>query len=299
MRHGLAAVGLAMTVVITAVAATALAQTDRPLPDQETFLKTARERLAGNAFLQRRYTYTERRTELKLNPFGQMGTGVVEVFQVFPSADEDMTYKRLVERDGRSIPPDEIAKQDREYSVRYTDWQRGLEREGTSAREARKKRDAATRRKEEAQAREVLALFDFTVERRDVLWGEPAIVVRFTPRPDGQASSREARVARAFSGWVWIHETEFEVMQLEGTSAEDVAFGFGMIARLNEGARVRVTRKRTLGVWLPDETRFTGDGRALLVRKVALQYVRQYSDYQPFDPTGPPPIAGLAASGKP
>lgn len=298
MRYRVTAVGLVIAAAVIVIVAPLRAQDERPLPEASAFLAKARARLASNALLQRRYRYTERRTELKLNPFGAMGTGVVDVFQVFPAADEDMTYRRLVERDGRAIPAAEVAKQDREYAERYRDWQRGLAREGTSAREARQKRDEAMRAKEAAQAKEVLALFDFSLVRRDTLRGEPAIIVRFAPRPGGRASTREARVAKVFSGQVWIHETEFEVMQLEGTSGEDVSFGLGVIARLNEGARVRVTRDRRLGVWLPDETRFTGSGRALLVRKVALEYIRQYSDYQPFDPTGPPPIPGLGGSGR-
>jgi hypothetical protein len=295
MRYGLCAVGLAVTAIVTSLSA----QGEQPLPPAEEFLAKAREHLASNALLQRRYRYKERQTDLKLNPFGQMGTGPIEVFQVFPAAEDDMTYRRLIERDGQPVPARELAKQDREYADRYKDWQQELAAEGTTARDARVKRDAAMRRKEQAQAKELIGLFDFSLVRREVLRGEPAIVVRFTPRPGGRASSREARVAHAFAGEAWIHETEYEVMQLEGTSRESVAFGFGVIARLNEGAKVRISRKRTLGVWLPDETRFTGGGRALLVRRVDLEYVRQYFDYEPFDPTAPPPIPGLGGSGRP
>lgn len=293
MRYGLCAVGLAMTVV------SASAQSERPLPPAEEFLAKARAHLASNALLQRRYRYKERRTDLKLNPFGQMGTGPIEVFQVYPAAADEMTYRRLVQRDGQPVPAQELAKQDRAYAEKYKDWQQELAAEGKTEREARVQRDAAMRRKEQAQANELLGLFDFSLVRREMLHGEPAIVVRFTPRPGGRASSREARVAYAFSGEAWVHETEYEVMQLEGTSRESVAFGFGVIARLNEGAKVHITRKRTLGVWLPDETRFSGGGRALLVRKVNLAYVRQYFDYEPSDPTAPPPIPGLGASGRP
>lgn len=295
MRYGLCAVGLAMAAAVTALPA----QTERPLPPADEFLAKARAHLASNALLQRRYRYKERQTDLRLNPFGRVGTGPIEVFQVFPAADDEMTYRRLVERDGHPIPAPELAKQDRDYTERYKRWQRDLAAEGISARDARVQRDAVMRRKEQAQARELLGLFDFALVRRETLRGEPAIVVRFTPRAGARASSREARVARVFAGEAWIHETEYEVMQLEGTSSQGVAFGFGVIARLNEGATVRITRKRTLGVWLPDETRFTGSGRALLVRKVRLEYVRQYFDYEPFDPTAPPPIPGVGGSGRP
>lgn len=274
------------------------AQSEQPLPDPEKFFASARERLASNALLWRRYRFKERRTELKLNPFGSMGTGPVKVFQVFPSVDEEMTYRRLIERDGQPVPAAEIAEQDREYRARYRDWQQELEREGAKDREARVRREAVTRKQEEAKAREVLNLFRFTIIRREVLNGEPVVVVHFEPKPGARPSSREARVAGVFSGDAWVHETEFEVIQVVGKSESDVSFGWGMIARLNEGATVRMTRSRAHGAWLPAETKFSGSGRALVVRKVTLDYVGQYFDYAPSDPTEPPPIPGLGVSGK-
>jgi hypothetical protein len=275
------------------------AQSERPLPDPEAFFAAARERLASNALLWRRYKFTERRTELKLNPFGAMGTGAVEVFQVFPSVEQEMTYRRLIERDGQPVPAAEVAEQDREYAERYRDWQQALEREGAKDREARRRREAVTRQREEAKAKEVLNFFTFTLVRRETLNGEPTVVVHFEPKPGaGQPSSREARVAAVFSGDAWVHETEFEVIQVIATSKAPVSFGWGMIARLNEGAKVRMMRTRSHGVWLPAETRFSGSGRALVVRKVTLDYVSQYFDYAPSDPTVPPPIRGLVASEK-
>ena len=224
MRYGIVAVGLVNAIALTSLAAHTQ---ERPLPAADAFFAAARERLASNALLQRRYKFKERRTELKLNPFGQMGTGVVEVFQVFPAVEEEMTYRRLIERDGRAIPADELAKQDREYRARYAAWQREIAGEGADDREARVNREEKTRRKEQAQAKELLNLFDFTIVRRDELEGEPTIVVRFAPKPNGRPSSREGRVASAFSGEAWIHEHEFEVMKVEGTSSTAVAFGWG------------------------------------------------------------------------
>ncbi len=271
------------------------AQGERPLPDSDAFFTAVRERLASNALLWRRYRFKERRTELKLNPFGTMGTGPVEVFQVFPSVEQEMTYRRLIERDGQPVPPTEIGEQDREYMTRYRDWQKGLEREGARDREARQRREAVTRAREEAKAKEVLNFFTFSLVRRDILNGEPTVVVHFAPKPGVSPSSREARVAAVFEGDAWVHESEFEVIQVVATSQSPVSFGWGMIARLNEGANVRMTRTRAHGVWLPSETKFSGSGRALLVRRVTLDYVSQYFDYAPSDPTVPPPIAGLGA----
>jgi hypothetical protein len=70
-----------------------------------------------------------------------------------------------------------------------------------------------------------------------------------------------------------------------------------MIAKLHEGAKATLTRTEVQGVWLPSETHFKGTGRAMMFRRVTIDYLREYFDYRPFDPAAPPPIPGLASSG--
>lgn len=279
-----------------ALAAASLhAQAGAPLPDPETFFARARERLSGNEALQNRFAFKERRTDLKLNPFGRIGSGPVLVFEVYPSVDPAMTYRRLVERDGKPVPGEEVAVQDEAYKEKYEQWRESLLRENADERQARAKKRAEVEARLRAQAREVLDLFTFTIDRRETWRGEPAIVVRFAAKPDARPRSREARVAVVFSGEAWVHETEYEVMHLKAETIDDVNFGFGMVARLHEGAHTMLSRNRVGSTWLPTSTKFTGTGRALLFRRVTINYAREYFDYRPYDPNDPPPIAGLHA----
>jgi hypothetical protein len=121
---------------IAAAIAPVPAQMNAPLPDRDAFLAQARKRLAGNAVLQSRYTYRERKTDVGMNPFGRIGTGPLETFEVYPLLD-NMTYRRLVERDGVKVSPAALAAEDRQFLARYEEWQRTLAREGQSAREIR------------------------------------------------------------------------------------------------------------------------------------------------------------------
>src|SRR5262245_46296319 len=98
-----------------------------PLPDERPFLTEARKRLASNDLVQSQYSFRERTTELKLNPLGRMmGTGPANVYEVYPHPEEEMTYRRLVERGGRHVPSNELAEQDREYREKLAAWQRRL-----------------------------------------------------------------------------------------------------------------------------------------------------------------------------
>lgn len=254
-----------------------------PLPDRESFLAEARKRLASNELLQSRYSFRERVTEVRFNPFGSIGTGPIEIYEVYPVVAGQLTYRRLIERDGAPTPRAELLLADRQFLARYYQWQRDIAREGQDERQARLKREAAEREKDRARAAEAVGLFDFTLERRDTLEGQPVILVRFKPKPNVQPRTREGRVAASFAGTAWVHEHEHEVMRVEADAVDDTVFGYGVIARLHKGAKALFIRRKVGDVWLPIETRVTGTGRAMVFRKVNINYLREYSDYHPFD----------------
>jgi hypothetical protein len=274
------------------------AQPAAPLPDRDTFFAEARKRLASNDLLQSRYAYRQRVTDVRMNPFGEIGTGPVEVYDVYPVAGDDFTYKRLIERGGRRLSAAELSAQDRQFMARYEEWRRDLSREGKSERDARRRREEIDRQKDRARAEEAIDLFDFSLVRRDQLNGQPVVVVAFKPKANARARSREGRVASSFAGYAWVHEHEYEAMRVEAEAITDTTFGFGIIARLHKGAKAVFTRGRFGDVWLPVETRVTGSGRAMLFRKVAIDYLRQYSDYRLFDPAELPALFGAATSSK-
>ncbi len=270
--------------VLLVLSAGLAAQSSAPLPDQEHFFAEARRRLASNDLIQSRYSFRERTTELRLNPFGRtMGTGPVNVYEYYPHPNEALSYRRLVERGGRALTRAELQKQDDEYREKLASWQRQVAREGATARLARLREAEEAKRRDQALADEALSMFDFRIAGRDTWEGEPAIIVTFRPKPDASARSREGRLARVFAGRAWIHEFEFELMRVEATATDDVSFWGGMVGRLYKGLGATFTRRRIDGAWLPVETRFKGTGRALLLRKLDIDFARDYYDYRPFD----------------
>ena len=94
--------------------------------------------------------------------------------------------------------------------------------------------------RDRARASEAMGLFDFALERRDTLEGQPVIVVSFKPKPNAQPRSREGRIAASFVGFAWVHEHEYQVMRVEAEAITDTSFGFGVIAKLHRGAKALV-----------------------------------------------------------
>ena len=175
-----------------------------------------------------------------------------------------------------------MAEQDREYRDRLASWQRRLAREGTSARALRLRKAADAKAKDEAFAREAVDMFDFRIVGRDTWQGQPAIVVTFTPRTNVSPRSREGRVARAFSGRAWIHEFDYEVMNVEAKAVDDVIFGWDdreALSRIDRAVFPSAVRRRVAA----HRIAIRGDGQGADGAKGRHQVRADYYDYRPFD----------------
>jgi hypothetical protein len=224
------------------------------LPDESTFLDEVRRNLSRSQQEQYRYAYKERRTELHMNPFGRLGTGATRVYDVVPSADGTIITRRLIERDGKAVDgkPEQRERGERRNRPQS---QRGFD--------------------------DVVETLQFTVQRREIVDRRPFIVISFAARPDARPRTREGKMARVFTGEVWVDEAAREVERIEATAIDNLSVGFGMIARLSEGTTVSVHRRPVIdGLWLPTSLRFVGEGRAMVFRKLQLDYAIDWFDYR-------------------
>jgi hypothetical protein len=224
----------------------------RPLPEAEPFFAAARDNLARAGQVQDRYAYKERRTELHMNPFGRIGTGGVRVQEVTPGSEPGVFFRRLLERDGMPV---------------------------ADARPERFER----RRRPQARSsiEDTVAVLRFEVARRERVGGRDQIVVTFEPKEGAKPQTREGRLARVLKGTIWIDEEALEVVRAEATAMDDVSYGLGVVARLRKGAVMSLTRERVADrVWLPTSVRFSGEGRAMLFRKLNVNHVIEWYDYQ-------------------
>lgn len=261
---------------LCAVASCAVLAQEPALPDTESFLAAARENLSRADRVDHLYAFKERRTDIHTNPFGRIGTGGTRVFEVYPSPTRSLTYRRLIERNGAAVPPQELAQQDREYRARVTEQ---LKVPPSAA--DRTAREQGARQRSETRIDDIVRTLDFKVQGRTTLDSTRAILVTFSGKPQARPSTREGRIAQKFSGKVWIHETAAEVMRVEATATDDISFGFGLVARLGEGTSALLIRRPVQGgVWMPTELRLNGQGRAAIFRRLVIDFVVQWFDYK-------------------
>jgi hypothetical protein len=223
-----------------------------PLPNPGPFLDAVRVNLAGSQDDQKLFAYKERRTDLSFNPFGRLGTRGERVTEVTPVSGGTAVMWRVIERDGKPVTDSVPVRREIRMSSR-----------GRTVVD------------------DVAASLDVSVNRRGRLDGREAIVAVFKPRRDAKPRTREGRIAHNFSGEIWIDEQAREVARIEATAIDDVVYGYGMLARLNKGATVTLRRERVDGnLWLPVSVRFNGEGRALLFRKLAINFAVDWFDYR-------------------
>ncbi len=231
--------------------ATTTAQ-ERPLPDREAFFETTRANLERAQARQTAYAYKERRRTLHTNPFGRIGSGAGnEVFEVTPVPGGGVT-RRLVERDGMAVSDAPL--------------------------ERSRPRQRATRRSAVADA---AAALDLALDHRERLGGRDVIVVTFAPKASARPETREGRLARRFKGRIYIDEADAVVVRVEATAIDDITYGLGFVARLNEGTTVTLVQERVDGdLWLPTSIHFVGEGRAMLFRKLRIDHLIEWFAYR-------------------
>ena len=243
-----------------------------PLPESRAFLAEVRERLHTDDFLLDQYTFTEKRTERQMDGNGKVKKVTSSAYEVYPSAEPGHTYRKLVERDGKPLPLDELAKEDRKQQAKEA-------RAAARSAEAQAER----RRKETEAIDEIFRLYDIQVVGRETLEGRNAILVTFASRPGVETTTKPGKIVKKFSGRAWIDETDRQLVRVEANLTDDLSFGFGILAKLKKGARAELQRRKVNDeIWLPAEARFVGHARVFLVKSLHIDALSEYSDYKKF-----------------
>jgi hypothetical protein len=262
-------------IVIACALAVATDAQPQDLPPRDSFLREAREALARSQRVWHLYSYKERRTDLHLNPFGRMGSGGTRVTEVRPSADPRLTYRLVIERDGKAVPQAELVRQDAEHRARVA----RIAREDASRADRAAQDDMLARRRAEMVVADVVDTLQFDLVRRESRKGRQAVVVSFAPRPNARPTTRQGKVARVFKGEVWIDEASREVIDVLAVAIGDVTFG-GFVGKIYEGTQATIERREIEpGVWMPSRLTLNGDVRALF-RKARLDHVVEWFDYR-------------------
>lgn len=261
-------------------------ETAKPLPDLNSFLQEIKGNLRSDRLLLSQYTYTLKQTVHELDKQGNVKNTFVNVYEVYPSLEEGLTYTRLISKNGKPLTEKELQKEDNSYDKKLREHEGKLQREGTDEKARRQAKEAEERRKEEAVKNELFQLYDVSMIGREDLDGHSAIQLAFRPRPGYKPKSKEAGILMKVAGKAWFGEDDHELIRLRFELIDTFSLGLGVVIRLNKGVTAAFDRRRINDeIWLPSEMRFAGTARILLLKVVRMNMISEYSDYKKFTVT--------------
>jgi len=276
---------LAGFLILCAVAPGRAAGADdpRPLPDTRAFLEEVRQNLRSDRLLLEQYTFTEKRTERRLDGKGAVKKSSVETFEVYPSAEPGKMYRRLIARDGVPLPAAELAEEDRKQAERAEKSERKLADEDAAARAKRLAKEQDDLREEKDVIDELFRMDDLVMEGRELVDGRSTIVIAFSPRPGYKPVTKGGKVLQKLAGRAWLDEEDKQLARIEAHLLENLGVGPAGVARLQKGASSYFYRRKVNDeIWLPAEARFTGAAKVLLLFGAKVDAFFEYGDYKKF-----------------
>jgi hypothetical protein len=280
----------ARTLTLAACAACALvsgalgvAAQEPPLPDFQAFAREVKARLQTDDELQTGYAFTERSVEQTLDGDGRVRQQTVKVYEVYPGLPGEERYRRLIEENGRPVPPDQLEKADRERKKKAERYARELATRTDAEYREQLKEYEKWRRQRSDEIEDIFNVFDIRMLGRERIEGHGTIAFTLVPRVDAKPKTDSGRMMRHFSARAWISESDYVLVKVDVEALENVSWGLGLLARLHKGATASYQRRKVNDdAWLPARVEYRGSGRVLLVRRIRTGGYSEFSNYRKF-----------------
>lgn len=267
-------------VLVAASLGTPAAQ-DRPLPDFDAFAAEVKKHLATDEERQSGYMYLERLVEQKLDKSGRATEESVKVFEVYPGLPGEDRYRRLIERDGRPVPPPKLVDQDRDRQKDVESYAKKMTRAADRAKEGQQL--DKQRRRYTAAIDDLFRIYDIRMLRRESIEGHQTILATLTPKPGVRPETDDGKIMRHFTARAWISESDYELVRVEIEAIDDLSIGLGLLARIHKGTTATYQRRKVNNeIWLPAQVTWTATARVLLVKPVRRRGVADFSGYRKF-----------------
>ena len=267
-------------VLAALLAAVPLAQ-ERPLPDFNTFAAEVKKHLATDEERQSGYVFNERRVEQKVDAAGRVTSQSVRVYEVYPGLPGEDRYRRLIEEDGKPVPPGKLSQQDAGRRKKAEEYARKQAVPSERQKEARQQDKA--RQEYSAAVEDIFRIYDIQMLRREQIEGLDTILATLTPKPGARPQTDDGRVMRHFRARAWISESDYELVRVEIEAIDDLSFGLGLLARVHKGTVATYQRRKVNGeTWLPLQVTWTASGRVLLLRRLRLRGISEFSNYRRY-----------------
>ena len=222
------------------------------------------------------YTWVARSTERHFDSNGKVKSEERKAWETIILDGEP--YRRMLERNGQPLPPDELRKQQEKLDRNVA----RMQHETAGEKQRRQAEYEKQRLKERAFLREIPDAYDLQLAGDAKVDGHDVWVIAGTPKPGYHSKDREARALEKIRAKLWVDKSNYQWVRLEAETIGTIAFGL-FLARLNPGAKVVFEQTRGNDeVWLPKHMFLKGTGRLGLLVRVATEEDITWNDYRKF-----------------
>jgi hypothetical protein len=230
----------------------------------------------ANWLSMKNYTWTARQTERNLDSDGKVKSEKTESWETVILYGE--AFHRMLERNGKPLSPEEQRKEQQKLDKQTAK----LAEESDSEREKRLAKKEKEREKDREFLREIPDMFNFRIERSEVLEGRDVWVIAATPKPNYTPKRSGAKPLLKVKGELWIDKAEYQWVRLEAETVDTISFGL-FLARLSPGSKLIFEQSRVNDeVWLPKREYVRASARLALLKKLSVEQEVTWSNFRKF-----------------
>lgn len=230
-------------------------RTDDDLARQYAYLETSTEQEWKNG----QRTKTESETNEIINLYGQ-------------------PYRRRVAKDGKPLPADEQAKEQRKLDKVAAE----RAKESPEQRQRRIAKYQEERRKQRQFLQKIPEAYTFQMAGETTISGRPVWIIDGSPVATFVGTDARERMLPKFKSRFFVSKTDHALLKLEAEAIDTVSFGFGL-AKLERGARFTLERTRVNNeLWMPSRIKVDFDARLAIFKRLKIDLQIDYTDFRKF-----------------
>ncbi len=225
----------------------------------------------------RNYTFLQRTEELQRGPTGEIKSKLSKTWDV--TMLEGSSYRRLIERNDRPLPPDEEKHEEEKLrkSIEERRHETAAERAERMAEHDRK----PGRNRNVLQ--EIPEAFDFRMRGEELVNSRPAYVIDAMPRAGYRPRSSEARIfLPKLKATLWIDKADLNWVKVDAEVIDNISWGW-FLFRLAKGAHMSMEQVRVNDeVWLPRRMQISLAARIGLIKRLNMEQDLTFRNFKKF-----------------
>jgi len=249
-----------------------------PLPDIRALLTELQANEDKVEELLDTYSYIQKSTSREFGKDGVLRDKESQTYQL--SFYKGYRIRRLIEKNGKPLTPDEQADEDKKAAKQAAEIEKKIEEKEKDPKSA----DSSEEDRKISIA-EMLRASRLLNPRREHFRDRDVIVFDFEPNPDFDYKNAKSMLKffGKIAGVMWIDEKDKQVARIDAHLADSFNIGGGVLAKLKKGSTFTLDQERINDeIWLPSTADINLSVRVLMVKGIDLNQVVRSYDYRKF-----------------